>query len=139
MDGGRVLRALLAFRLGRRRATEIAARIGQGLAFVFGFLGLMSGNAILVFIAIFVFLAAAGEAGDVGLRETARRVPVDRAMVTAFESLGTAGDRRRGRRRADPHDAARVPGRRRRRPPARLPHPRRDDQGAEGDRPRQRR
>jgi Zn-dependent protease len=51
---------LLAFRLGRRRATELAARIGQGLAFVFGFWGLMSGNVFLVFIAIFVYLAAAG-------------------------------------------------------------------------------
>ncbi|CAN5332976.1 site-2 protease family protein [soil metagenome] len=89
MDGGRVLRALLAFRLGRRRATEIAARIGQGLAFAFGFVGLMSGNAILVFIAIFIYLAATSEAGDVGMREVARRVPVDRAMVRVFESLGT--------------------------------------------------
>ncbi|HUG63098.1 MAG TPA: site-2 protease family protein [Methylomirabilota bacterium] len=89
MDGGRVLRALLAYRLGRRRATEIAALIGQGLAFVFGFLGLMAGNPILVFIAIFVFLAATAEAGDVGMRETARRVAVDRAMITTYESLGT--------------------------------------------------
>ncbi len=88
MDGGRVLRALLAFRLGRQRATEIAARIGQGLAFVFGFWGLMSGNAILVFIAIFVFLAAAGEAGQAGMRAAAKGVPVDRAMVRTFESLG---------------------------------------------------
>jgi stage IV sporulation protein FB len=83
-----VLRALLAFRLGRRRATEIAARIGQGLAFGFGFLGLIGGNAILVFIAIFIYLAAAGEAGQVGLMEAARRVPVRRAMITAFETLG---------------------------------------------------
>ena len=88
MDGGRVLRALLAFRLGRRRATELAARIGQGLAFGFGFLGLMSGNVLLVFIAIFVYLAASSEAGDVGMREAARRVPVDRAMVRVYESLG---------------------------------------------------
>ena len=89
MDGGRVLRALLAFKLGRRRATEIAARIGQGLAFVFGFVGLMSGNALLVFIAIFIYLAATSESGDVGMRETARRVPVERAMVSVFERLGT--------------------------------------------------
>jgi stage IV sporulation protein FB len=88
MDGGRVLRALLAFRLGRRRATEIAARIGQAIAFVFGFLGLMSGNAILVFIAIFVFIAAAGEASQTGLIDTARRIPVKRAMVRNFETLG---------------------------------------------------
>ncbi len=88
MDGGRVLRALLAFRMGRRRATDVAARIGQGLAFVFGFWGLMSANVFLVFIAIFVYLAAAGEAGDVGMREATRSVKVDRAMVRLFESLG---------------------------------------------------
>jgi stage IV sporulation protein FB len=88
MDGGRVLRAALAYRLGRRRATQIAARIGQALAFVFGFIGLMNGNAILVFIGIFVFLAAQSEASDVGLVEVARRIPVDRAMISAFEALG---------------------------------------------------
>jgi Zn-dependent protease/CBS domain-containing protein len=88
MDGGRVLRAALAFRMSRRRATQIAARIGQAIAFAFGFLGLIGGNAILVFIAIFVFLAASAEAGDAGLRDAARRVPVDRAMVREFHSLG---------------------------------------------------
>jgi Zn-dependent protease/CBS domain-containing protein len=88
MDGGRVLRALLAFRLGRRRATEIAARIGQALAFAFGFIGLLNGNAILVFIGIFVYLAAAGEAGQVGLIEAARRIPIRTSMITTFETLG---------------------------------------------------
>lgn len=88
MDGGRVLRALLAMRLGRRKATEVAARIGQALAFAFGFLGLIGGNVILVFIAIFVYLAAAAEAGQVGLMEATRRVPIRRAMVSAFETLG---------------------------------------------------
>ncbi len=89
MDGGRVLRAVLAIRLGRRRATEIAAAIGQALAFSFGFLGLYWGNPFLVFIAIFVYLAASAEAGDVGMREAARHVSVDRAMVRVYESLGT--------------------------------------------------
>jgi Zn-dependent protease/CBS domain-containing protein len=89
MDGGRVLRALLTFRLGRRRATWMAARIGQALAFGFGFLGLISGNAVLVFIAVFVYLAAAAEAADVGVREATRHVTVDRAMVSTFETLGT--------------------------------------------------
>ena len=61
MDGGRVLRALPAFRIRWARATQIAANIGQGFAFVLGFIGLFS-NPILVFIAIFVYLAAAAEA-----------------------------------------------------------------------------
>src|SRR4029453_387348 len=61
MDGGRVLRALLATRLGFVRATEVAAFIGQGFAFALGFAGLF-GNPILIFIGIFVYLAASGEA-----------------------------------------------------------------------------
>ncbi len=88
MDGGRVLRAVLALKLGRRRATELAATIGQGLAFVFGFLGLVNGNAILVFIAVFVYLAAAAEAGEVGVMERARRIQTGAAMIRSFESLG---------------------------------------------------
>src|ERR1700724_945769 len=61
MDGGRVLHAVLAMNTGGARATQIAASIGQALAFVLGFLGLF-GNPLLVFIAIFVDIAAAGEA-----------------------------------------------------------------------------
>src|SRR5919198_4607970 len=61
MDGGRVLRALLAIRLGFTRATELAATIGQWFAFALGFIGLFS-NPMLIFIAIFVYLAAASEA-----------------------------------------------------------------------------
>ena len=60
MDGGRVLRALLSYRLDRARATRIAASIGQAVAFGLGFLGLF-GNPPLLFIALFVFLAASHE------------------------------------------------------------------------------
>jgi stage IV sporulation protein FB len=87
MDGGRVLRAVLAIWYPRTQATNIAARIGQALAFVFGFLGLM-GNPMLLFIAIFVFLAATAEAHSVGLQDVSRSLGVRDVMITHFETLG---------------------------------------------------
>jgi Zn-dependent protease/CBS domain-containing protein len=86
MDGGRVLRALLAIRLGFTRATEWAASIGQWFAFVLGFIGLFS-NPILIFIAIFVYLAASSETQLVQVRAMARGVPVNAAMMTQFATL----------------------------------------------------
>jgi Zn-dependent protease/CBS domain-containing protein len=86
MDGGRVLRALLASRFGYVRATGIAAAIGQFVAFALGFIGLMY-NPILIFIAIFVYLAASSEAHMVALRAASRGVPVSYAMMTHFETL----------------------------------------------------
>src|SRR5216684_664117 len=68
MDGGRVLRALLATRLSYARATQIAASIGQGCAFIFGFVGLigipgvMHPNPFLIFVAFFVYIGASQEA-----------------------------------------------------------------------------
>jgi len=97
MDGGRVLHALLAMRVGAARATEIAARIGQGLAFGLGFLGLF-GNPLLLFIAIFVYIAAAAEAQMSAAQEALKGVNVGEAMETRFTpisidaSLGQAVD-----------------------------------------------
>src|SRR5688572_5738474 len=68
MDGGRVLRALLATRINRRRATQIAANVGQVMAILLGAIGLfVVGNPFLVFIAIFIYLGAQGEAQTVEL------------------------------------------------------------------------
>jgi Zn-dependent protease len=60
MDGGRVLRALLAMVMPYARATQIAAWIGQGLAVVFGIFGIF-GNPLLIFIAFFIFVGAQQE------------------------------------------------------------------------------
>ena len=61
MDGGRVLRALLAMAMPYARATQIAAWIGQGLAVVFGIVGIFV-NPWLIFIAFFIFAGAQQEA-----------------------------------------------------------------------------
>lgn len=67
MDGGRILRALLAMKMNYLRATEIAATIGQGLAIFFGLIGFFS-NPLLVFIAFFVFMGAQQEAAMTRMR-----------------------------------------------------------------------
>jgi Zn-dependent protease/CBS domain-containing protein len=87
MDGGRVLRAVLAWRLGFPRATRIAASIGQAIAIVMGIVGLF-GNPMLVLVAIFIFLAASGESGYVQARDLTRGHLARDAMITSFESLG---------------------------------------------------
>ena len=75
MDGGRVLRAVLAIWLGYGPATQVAARIGQGLALVFAALGFIMGNPMLVLIALFIFAAAGGEARYVKARDARRTAP----------------------------------------------------------------
>lgn len=88
MDGGRVFRAVLAIWTGRERATRVAATVGQGVAFLFGFIGLVGGNPLLIFIAIFVFLAANAENSATGMAAMAKGLTVDDAMITSYETLG---------------------------------------------------
>ncbi len=68
MDGGRILRAFLSRRYGHARATLTAAGWGQKFAWVFGILGLLTASFNLVFLGIFVWLAAGAEAGQIGRR-----------------------------------------------------------------------
>jgi Zn-dependent protease/CBS domain-containing protein len=87
MDGGRVLRALLATRLSYARATQVAANVGQGFAFVFGFIGLILPNPFLIFIAFFVYIGASQEAALAQMKDVSRRFPVSSAMVREFRTL----------------------------------------------------
>jgi len=86
MDGGRVLRALLALRLEYTRATQIAASIGQGMALVLGFIGLFS-NPFLLFIAFFVWIGAGQEASMVQMKSALAGIPVGRLIITNYQSL----------------------------------------------------
>ena len=72
LDGGRVLRAGLAHLLGSLRATQIAARIGRGLAVAMTLYGVMDDRWGLAVIGVFVFIAAGKEERQTRLRETLR-------------------------------------------------------------------
>jgi Zn-dependent protease/predicted transcriptional regulator len=86
MDGGRVLRALLAMRMEYTRATQLSASLGQGMAIIFGFVGLLY-NPFLLFIAFFVWIGAAQEASMVQMKSSLGGIPVSRAMITDFQEL----------------------------------------------------
>ncbi len=86
MDGGRVLRALLASRLGYARGTRIAAGVGQAVAFALGLAGLF-GNPLLIFIALFVYMGAAAEASAAQMRDASRGMIASDAAETRFEGL----------------------------------------------------
>ncbi|MCC6491791.1 MAG: site-2 protease family protein [Pirellulales bacterium] len=86
MDGGRMLRAILALRMDYVRATHIAAGIGQGLALLFGFLGIF-GNPMLIFIALFVWIGAGQEASMTQMKAALGGATARAAMVTNFSTI----------------------------------------------------
>jgi Zn-dependent protease/CBS domain-containing protein len=86
MDGGRVLRALLASRMPYPKATQIAASVGQGLALIFGVIGLFT-NPMLLLIAVFVWVGASQESGAVQVKSALSGTPVKAAMLKEFATL----------------------------------------------------
>ena len=93
MDGGRVLRSLLAMNMNYVRATRIAATIGQAVALLMGFVGIfglgeiMHANPMLVIIAFFIWIGAAQEAAGVVQRSTLGDLRVGHAMMSDFRGL----------------------------------------------------
>ena len=90
LDGGRVLRALLALRLDYARATAIAVAIGQGLALLLGLLGFLSGSYVLIVIAIFIWFGASQEGEQVALRRALGGATVAQAMSPQPQTLGVS-------------------------------------------------
>jgi Zn-dependent protease/CBS domain-containing protein len=82
LDGGRILRALLATRLGALRATEVSSIVGQLFAVAFFLIGLLGGNILLALVAVFIFFGATGEAQMVRQREQTRGLRVSDVMGT---------------------------------------------------------
>jgi Zn-dependent protease/CBS domain-containing protein len=87
MDGGRVLRALLATVLPYTRATQIAVFIGQGMAFLFGLWGFLGGGFFLILIAIFIFMGAGQEGQMVQVRNVLQDVRVGQAFSRQVQAV----------------------------------------------------
>lgn len=87
MDGGRILRSLLARWRPEHEATRTAARIGMGMAAIMGLYGLLAGNFFLVFIAFFIYVGAMQERVASDQQALIGSEIVRPAMVTDFRTL----------------------------------------------------
>lgn len=87
MDGGRILRALLAMRMDYVRATDLAANIGRIAAVLMGIYAVLNGAFFLAFIAFFIFNAAGQEAQIVRYRRSLDGYTVEQAYSPAAYTL----------------------------------------------------
>ena len=87
MDGGRILRSLLARWRPENEATRTAARIGMGMAAIMGLYGLLAGNFFLVFVAFFIYVGAMQERVASDQQALIGAEIVRPAMVTVFRTL----------------------------------------------------
>jgi Zn-dependent protease/CBS domain-containing protein len=87
MDGGRILRSVLALSRPMEEATRIASGAGQILAILLGMAGLLWGNFMLLFVALFVYLGAFQEGAAAKGRLFTAGYKVEAAMITDFRTL----------------------------------------------------
>jgi stage IV sporulation protein FB len=87
MDGGRVLRALLASRMNYARATSIAVAVGQTMAWLLGLWGFLGGGFFLILIAIFVYMGAGQEGRLVQIRNVLGGLKVEQAYSRQAQSI----------------------------------------------------
>jgi Zn-dependent protease/CBS domain-containing protein len=90
LDGGRVLRALLAMRIDYAKATRWAVTIGQSLAWGLGLWGFMSGSWTLILIAIFVYMAGGQEGRSTEIKHLLGEFEVGQAMSRQVQTLSPA-------------------------------------------------
>lgn len=84
MDGGRVLRAVLSYRMSYREATAVAVRLGHIFALMFAYLGIVHGHIFLLLIAAFIYMAASSEGIQVAVRETIKKYSVQDILPGDF-------------------------------------------------------
>ena len=87
MDGGRVLRALLARNRPHARATQIASEVGKTFAFALGLLGLFAFSPIMILLAFFIYIAASGEAQQSVVKSAFQGVTVGDIMTPGEDLL----------------------------------------------------
>ncbi len=87
LDGGRILRSLLALWLPHLRATQFSATISKTLAFLMGLLGVLSLEVFLVLIAFFIYMAVSSEARQVVLTEVLGEIPVRDLMTSPVKTV----------------------------------------------------
>ncbi|MFB6219302.1 MAG: CBS domain-containing protein [Halobacteriaceae archaeon] len=92
MDGGRVLRALLARTRPFARATQIAAEVGKAFALLLGLAGLFGGRLFLVLVAFFIYVGASGEAQRTVMSAAFEDVQVRDVMTPLGELRTVAAD-----------------------------------------------
>lgn len=84
MDGGRILRAILSYRMGYREATNAAVRLGHIFALFFAYIGIVHGHIFMLLVAVFIYVAASSEIMRVTIKETISKYTVQDVLAKDF-------------------------------------------------------